>query len=470
MRLSLHPLGFRERVISALVLTGAATLLVAGLTLLPPLRHRLRADAAHTLRARAKALAPSFAALPPGQANAAPQLEALTERLHRQAGARVVIFVRGRVLIDTDSGRRAAPTSPELEPGANGVRVERRIEVGAQPARLVLVRESTVVAGVVDTVRRSLLEAALIGLLVSVLLGFLIARRLLRRIDALREATDDIAAGKSVALPQAQRADELGELARAFAQMQERLVRQEQARRTFVSTASHELRTPLASLTVMLELAAEDLEPGREWPERAREQVERARGQAARLTGLAEHLLNLSQLDAGVPLSPAETDLGALARAMAAEFEPRAERSGVRLRVQGAETALADRGAVVQIVRILLDNALRFAPPGTEVLIETAASEDGLCLAVSDRGSGVPVEEAELIFRRFARGRSSGGSAGFGLGLAIARELARRMGGRLELATQAPAGARFVLALPPTPPEAAQAGEEASPPARAARA
>jgi signal transduction histidine kinase len=109
--------------------------------------------------------------------------------------------------------------------------------------------------------------------------------------------------------------------------------------------------------------------------------------------------------------------------------------------------ALGDPGSVAQIVRILLDNALRMSPDGSEVTIELRNGE-AASLSVSDRGPGVPREERELIFRRFIRGRQTAGQSGFGLGLAIGRELAERMGGDLVLEEHDGPGARFTLRLP----------------------
>ena len=102
------------------------------------------------------------------------------------------------------------------------------------------------------------------------------------------------------------------------------------------------------------------------------------------------------------------------------------------------------------MLRILVDNALRYAGPPVDMAV--TADPDGVAVAVRDRGPGVPVDERELVFERFRRGRSAAPEGGFGLGLAIARELAERMHGRLNLEDADP-GARFVLELPAAEPE-----------------
>ena len=98
-------------------------------------------------------------------------------------------------------------------------------------------------------------------------------------------------------------------------------------------------------------------------------------------------------------------------------------------------------------MRILLDNAVRVSPQGGEITVELRNGEQA-SLTVRDEGPGVPPEERELIFERFQRGRATGGSAGFGLGLAIGRELAERMGGELVLERADVPGAKFTLRLP----------------------
>jgi signal transduction histidine kinase len=108
---------------------------------------------------------------------------------------------------------------------------------------------------------------------------------------------------------------------------------------------------------------------------------------------------------------------------------------------------LGDPGSIARILRILLDNAVRLSPAGSKLQIELRSGAE-VALSVSDQGPGVPPEEREQIFRRFERGRDTGGKAGFGLGLAIGRELAERMGGELVLEDRRGPGATFTLRLP----------------------
>jgi signal transduction histidine kinase len=203
----------------------------------------------------------------------------------------------------------------------------------------------------------------------------------------------------------------------------------------------------------MLELLDEDLTEGRLDIADAHLQITAARGELRRLGNLAAELLDLSRLDAGVPLRSEPVELGELSRAVASEFEQRATELGVVLDVVppiGPCWAKGDPGAIARILRILIDNALRFTPPGDPIRIVAHYGGQHAVLEVADRGPGVPASERELIFERFQRGSRTGGEGGFGLGLAIGRELAVKLGGTLELreSDTAHPGAWFVCALP----------------------
>jgi signal transduction histidine kinase len=230
--------------------------------------------------------------------------------------------------------------------------------------------------------------------------------------------------------------------------MQHQLQQQERARRAFVATASHELRTPLASLDGMLELLHDDLRGGEPDLDEARTLLARARLQSRRLARLAADLLDLSRLDADVRLRSEPVELGELSRAVLAEFELGTAERGVTTSLDGAEVwALGDPGSVARILRILLDNAVRHSPEGTEIRVELHGGSTAE-LSVSDQGTGVVPDDRAIIFERFQRGRNTAGIAGFGLGLAIGRELAIRMDGQLELDEAHATGARFTLRLP----------------------
>ena len=295
----------------------------------------------------------------------------------------------------------------------------------------------------VSLVRRRLLIAAGIALLMSLVLGYGGSTYFARRIRRLEQAAERIASGRFDERVEDPARDEVGELARAFERMRGRLAQLEHARREFIANASHELRTPLFSLGGFLELMSdEELDE-----ETRREFLATMRGQVRRLTKLATDLLDLSRLDAGrLRIDAAPVDISSVARTVADEFRGVAEEHPIQVRAADGATALGDEQRIVQIARILIENALLHTPPETPVRVDVARGDGAVTLAVEDDGPGLSPEHAAHVFERFYRADGSVAS-GSGLGLAIARELAELMGGRVELDAR-PGRTRFGLVLP----------------------
>jgi signal transduction histidine kinase len=180
------------------------------------------------------------------------------------------------------------------------------------------------------------------------------------------------------------------------------------------------------------------------------EQIDRSQGQAARISKLAAELLDLSRIDAGVPLREEPLELGQLTRSVVAEFAPGEATEDAHIEFDAPDQcwATGDSGSVARIGRILIDNARRFSPSSVRVRVSCDGGRP--TITVADSGPGVAEEERELIFERFSRGSEPAGDGGFGLGLAIGRELAERMGGELRL-DETSEGASFSLALPAAP-------------------
>ena len=308
--------------------------------------------------------------------------------------------------------------------------------------------------GDVGLVKRRLLTAGGLVMVLVLVVGYAGAWLFARRIRRLERAAERIASGRFDEPVVDFGADEVGELARAFERMRVRLAQLDHARREFIANASHELRTPLFSLSGFLELLDDE-----EIDERTRREfLQTMREQVTRLEKLAVELLDLSRLDAGqIELRRESVALGEVARVVADEFRAVAQQTEHPLEVivDGDAAALADEQRSVQIARILVENALVHTPPGTAVRIRVAASPQGASLRVEDDGPGIPEAESPHVFERFYRvdGAQASGS---GLGLAIALELARLMGGTLELGAE-PGSTSFTLILPllgttPSPP------------------
>ncbi|MDA0170720.1 HAMP domain-containing histidine kinase [Solirubrobacter taibaiensis] len=297
----------------------------------------------------------------------------------------------------------------------------------------------------VSLIRRQVLLSGGIALVIAILAGYLVARALAARVKRLERAARKVASGDFSQPIKADSDDELGQLARTFNDMQDQLARLDRARKQFIASASHELRTPIFSLGGFLELLAdEDLDE-----ETRRAFLEQIRGQVDRMRNLAVELLDLSRLEAGaLELRIEPTDVGQLAREVAAEFTPAAARheSDVELDLRPEPIELdCDPERVAQVLRILLDNALRHTPPGTDVRVSAARANGHVRLEVADRGPGINRQNMPHIFEPFFTSNEQ--AQGAGLGLAIARELAERMQGRLTVRS-GPGKTTFALVLP----------------------
>jgi signal transduction histidine kinase len=240
--------------------------------------------------------------------------------------------------------------------------------------------------------------------------------------------------------------DEVGDLARAFNAMAAQLAEVDRVRRDLVANVSHELRTPISALQAVLENLVDGVEPAD--PETLRTMLR----QVERLGDLVAQLLDLSRLESGaVPLVRRTFDLQPMLEDAAGETRLRATGVEVAVSVEppGA-TADGDPARVHQVVANLLDNAVRYSPPGGTVGLHATRSRSSVTIEVCDQGPGISEEEATRVFERFYRvdpSRSSG-HGGAGLGLAIARWIVDLHGGEIRAEHARPSGCRMVVVLP----------------------
>jgi signal transduction histidine kinase len=208
--------------------------------------------------------------------------------------------------------------------------------------------------------------------------------------------------------------------------MTARLVRLLEGQRQFVADASHQLRTPLAALRLRLEDArATDAGP------EAAEQLDYAMDELDRLSRTIDELLMLS--DAGEADRPPEAvDLGEAAAGALERWQPYANAGGVDLTLEQPSAGHVVRATPVDVARILdalIENAVRYTAPDSRVTIAV----EGAAVEVRDQGPGLADDELERVFERFHRGRAGAGVTGSGLGLPIARALARRWQGEVTI-------------------------------------
>ena len=243
---------------------------------------------------------------------------------------------------------------------------------------------------------------------------------------------------------------------RAMRPVQEAFGRQ----RTFIADASHELKTPLT----LIRADAEVLSRGIDDPNKIsdnRELVDDLLGETDRMSGVLSDLLLLARLDAQkVSVSREPFDLALVISETSERFAARAsaERKNLQVHHSGKLPARGDASRTDQSLAALLDNALRFTPPGGTITVEGRITNKQVEVTVTDTGPGVAPESLDLIFERFYRAdthsaaRSRGPSGGgTGLGLAIARDLVRAQGGELSAENVEGGGARFTLSLPTGP-------------------
>ena len=348
--------------------------------------------------------------------------------------------------------RRPVRVTPTFD-GEETVQVARALP-GARPWIAVYSRSLEDVTETVDLIRRQVLVAGAVALLVALIGGWLVAARLARRVQRLEVAAERVAAGRFAAPIPVDADDELGQLTRTFNEMQGKLERVDRARREFIANASHELRTPIFSLGGFVELLRDE-----ELDEQTREEFLVAIAeQVERLQKLATDLLDLSRLDAGsLDLVSEQVDLAEVAASVAREFTPALEAHDSTLSLElatGRVEAVCDPDRVAQIMRILLDNALRHTPPGTDVQISTDRDNGFARVTVTDTGPGLEENTREHAFERFF---TADGARGSGLGLAIAQgacrahERRRRAGGApgphdLQARTPGERGVRAALA------------------------
>ena len=284
-----------------------------------------------------------------------------------------------------------------------------------------------------------------IGIPVAGALVVYFSRRIVRPLETLTAAADEVAVGHyKIALPERTGGSEVERLAARFGEMTARIAESEALTRNFLMSVSHELRTPLTAIRGHVAALREGVLEDEQAQERSLEVVAE---EALRLERLVGDVLDLAKLDARrFALLREEVDMRALCERAYARFAEEARARGIEYELQLGEGAVlvTDGDRVLQIVSNLIANALRWTPEGGRVDLGLNAQNGEVQVAVTDTGPGVEPDAVERIFRPFW----SGDGGGTGLGLTIARELALALGGRLELESEPGRGSRFVLVLP----------------------
>ncbi|HKE05584.1 MAG TPA: ATP-binding protein [Blastocatellia bacterium] len=341
----------------------------------------------------------------------------------------------------------------------------RRVKISDadEPYLIVVSQPLKTVTEELERLRRVLLIAVPLALLLAGLGGFFLARKSLAPVVAMSERARQISAENlERRLPVANPRDELGQLAATFNALLARLDASFNLQRQFMADASHELRTPLSVMRTTTQVTLE--KPSRDENE-YRDALAMINDQTRRLARIVEDMFTLARADAGRrPLTQGSFYLDELIGDTARAASVLAMRKGVT--VESVETAevqyYGDEHLLRQMLLNLLDNAIRHTLAGGRIRVSLAQFNSTCEVVVADTGEGIPVEAQPHIFERFyrvdrARSRSGvnangagadNGGGGAGLGLSIALWIAEAHGGTIKLVRSDPTGTAFAVALP----------------------
>lgn len=305
-----------------------------------------------------------------------------------------------------------------------------------------------------ETLAQSFLLAAVGAVLLAGVVGLIVSKRLTTHLVRLTAAASQMEGGDlSIRAPH-YGGDEIGQLARQFNRMAERLeasfteiAAERDTLRRFIADASHELRTPITALKNFNEL----LQGKAKGDLKAREEfLSESEAQLDRLEWITNNLLNISRLDAGLtPLNIDDHDMGGLLEAALVPFKVQADEKGITLIVNVPEPSfefVADRAMMELALSNLIDNALKFTSRGGHVKIGASMAGDTIRLWVRDNGAGIDPTDLPHIFESFYQGRKVG-AEGSGLGLAMVDRVVKAHGGQIKVESEPGAGSHFVIEM-----------------------
>lgn len=447
------------------LLLGAGYLLVLAILafevpLAISLNRRVHAEVQSQARSQADVLAATASDLLASDER--PSLQALVRRIAKLVRGRVVVVDKhARVLADSANAEPLGQQfdRPEIAQALGGRAAQLTRSSKTLDARILAttapllqggriigaVRVTQSVAATDRAVRRVVLNLAGIGaavLLIGLFVGTIIARAITRPMKHLQESAEQVAAGSLDVRARVEGSTEQRSLARSFNDMTDRLSRALAAQKQFVADASHQLRTPLAGLRLRIEEAQ-----AAGVSEAADAEIRQGTLEIDRLARTIDELLILSS--AGEREMQADTvDTVEAAEAAHARWSRYADARSIALLLDAeppGEQVACSRADLDQAIDALLENALHYSPAGTAVTV----SCHGGSIEIRDEGPGLERGEEEHVFQRFRRGSASvAGPKGSGLGLPIARALARRWDGDVTLRPRFEGGAVATITLP----------------------
>jgi len=278
--------------------------------------------------------------------------------------------------------------------------------------------------------------------------GIVLSRRALARIETINRTSDRIMAGEfDRRIPLKGSGDEFDRLAQNLNAMLDQIERLMAGMRQVTDNIAHDLRSPLGRLRSRIEVAL--IEPPS--TELYRDVLQQTIGEADHLLATFTALLDIAEAEAGSPRGQmAPLDLVAFARDLTDLYEPVAEEKGLRLTIETAPDPIeirGDRHMLSRAIANLVENALKYTPPGGTIAVRVTAEGTMARLTVADDGPGIPADERDRVFDRFYRLEASRTTEGNGLGLSLARAVVRLHGGTIMLGDNAP-GLVAIVNLP----------------------
>jgi signal transduction histidine kinase len=367
------------------------------------------------------------------------------------AGGPIAIYGPSGDLLARSAGFGAAQAGPvDSSPIVVGGQTVGRLDVQSRGLAVAAVRTASLAFR--RGIDQTLLIAGLVAVLVSVAVALVMGLRMTRPLSSLAAAAHRLGGGDLTTRVPVPTDREGHELALAFNTMAESLQRSEQLRRRAASDLAHEIATPVTVLTTQLDALADGVVPA------TPEQLAATRETAGEVSRLVGDLHDLAAAEGAALLrSPERVDLLALATDCAAAVQALYGQEGVALLGPGAVdtsvVAHVDPRQVERSLQNLLTNAAVYTPNGGTVRLTVAREGPVARVRVSDTGPGIPPDQQARVFERFyradpARARRPGQPGGTGIGLTVARELARANGGDVRIESSTPQGTTFVIELP----------------------
>ncbi|MBX6365588.1 MAG: HAMP domain-containing histidine kinase [Gemmatimonadetes bacterium] len=313
------------------------------------------------------------------------------------------------------------------------------------------------------TATTTMLGGLIVALLITLLLGLWTTDAFTRPLRKLRRTMATVAGGEFVVpgdLPY-RREDEIGDLARSFRSMTQRLAELDRLKAEFISIATHELKTPINVVGGYTELLEDGIYG--DVNEKQREVLGAVHEQTRVLTRLVNQLLDISRLEAGgLRMEVEVADLHALLGEVERAFDPLARQRGIELQVEvdpsTPQHVPIDAPRIRdQLLGNLLSNALKFTPTGGRIRVLARGAKDSVHLTVTDTGVGIPPQQLAHIFEKYYQVGAEARTKGAGLGLSIAREVAEAHGGRISVESAPGRGTSFQIVLPIRQPSPAPA-------------